>query len=223
MTAQVQVVTVYAPRPNHDHWRDYLPLLRAQRDSAHRVGHDHLVVTDTDLGSEFDQMHTELSQELMPAMIEGVIARLIAPCNSHLALVDIDCLIAQNLLPIYSDRFDLGLTHRLNEAAPINNGAMYVNRWGVPLALPIFENALSMCKLHWGGDQEAISKAVAPVPAFDCIKLRGDCRVAFLNMKRFAAVPKHYLSQHGVESYIIHFKGETKDWMLPYAAAYLKK
>ncbi len=222
----VQVVTVFAPREfsgmGSMSWREYLPLLRAQRDSAIRFGHKHLVVTDADLGDEFTLFRTELDEDLMPAMITGVIARLRAGGALNLVLVDVDCLVAKGLDQAFEeDLWDLGLTHRDNPVAPINNGVMYVRASAIGKALPFFQRAWALCKPHWGGDQEAISQAAAPVPKDDCVISRNGLRIGFLNMKQYAAVPKAHLSKHGSETYVVHFKGDTKKWMLDYANEFI--
>lgn len=222
----IQVVTVFAPRDpisaGVPAWEQYLPLLRLQRDSARWFGHRHLVVTDADIGSEFDTFRTYLDLELMPAMIAGVIARLNSGGNSHLVFADVDCLVARDLSPIFENNdWDLGLTHRENAKAPINNGVMYVRAESIWAVRPFFQRAWALCGKHWGADQEAISNAAAPVPTEDCVETRNGLRIGFLNMKRFAAVPKNHLSRHGGETYMVHFKGETKKWMADYANAFI--
>lgn len=221
---QVHVVTVFAPRdPIADvpPWQDYLPLLKLQRDSARWFGHRHTVVTDANLGAEFDTLRTPLDADLMPAMITGVITRLESGGSSHIVFLDCDCLVVRDLESAFDgDTFDVGLTHRANEKSPINNGAMYVNRSGIVAALPFFRHAWALCGTHWGGDQEAISQAAAPVPDDDGFGVRHNCRIGFLNMKRYAGVPKAHLQPHK-ESLVVHFKGETKKWMADYANAFL--
>lgn len=218
---RVVVVTVYAHRPKHPKFIDYMPFLRAQRDSALRLDHEHVVVTDTDLGGEFRQIRTPLQAELMPAMIEGVLVGLRA-CNgkSHVVLVDIDCLINKPLGKAFlSGVWDLGLTSRNSAVAPINNGAMYVNADGTAKAIVFFERALSLCGTHWGADQEAISEAAAPVPDSERVEIRQGARIGFLSMKTHAAVPAKVMAAH--DSYVVHFKGEKKSWMLAYAKRFL--
>lgn len=198
-------------------------MLRLQRDSARWFGHRHTVITDANLGAEFDTLRTPLDADLMPAMISGVLARLRSggPA-SHIVFLDCDCLVLKNLEEAFEgDLFDIGLTYRANAVAPINNGAMYVNVSGIPAALGFFQHAWALCGTHWGADQEAISKAAAPVPQKDRMAVRRGCRVGFLNMKRYAAVPKSHLSQHGAESFVAHFKGQTKRWMEDYATAFI--
>lgn len=227
----VQVVTVFAkrdPRPECPSWEEYLPLLRLQRDSARWFGHGHLIVTDGDIGEEFNQLRVNLPNDLMPAMIAGVIAKLKASIygagsGGNLVFVDGDCLIARELNSIFESppRYDLGLCHRIDDVSPINNGAMYVPKEGVYYAAQFMEKALEVCGTHWAADQQAISQVAAPVPRDDGTAMRHGCNVAFLDMKRYGAVPKRRLSKHGEGSYVIHFKGETKAWMSDYAKEYV--
>lgn len=223
----VHVCSVFAPRDpiaeTHPPWAEYIPMLRLQRDSARWFGHRHTVITDANLDSEFDTLRTPLDADLMPAMISGVLARLQSggPA-SHIVFLDCDCLVLKNLDEAFEgELFDVGLTHRANDVAPINNGAMYVNASGIPAASGFFRHAWALCGTHWGADQEAISKAAEPVPHKDCVAVRRGCRIGFLDMKRYAAVPKRHLSQHGGESFVAHFKGQTKRWMEDYANAFI--
>ncbi len=219
----IEVVTVFAPRSiDGAPWDDYLPLIRLQRDSARWFGHSHTVMTDADLGSEFHTVRALLDADLMPAMITGVMERLRMGGKNHLVFVDADCLVARSLNDVFNeDAWDLGLTHRENAVSPINNGCMYVRAEAIGRALPFFQRAWALCKSHWGGDQEAISQAAAPVPKEDCISNRNGLRIGFLNMKRYGAVPKAHLSKHGGETFMVHFKGDTKKWMADYANAFI--
>lgn len=224
----VHVCSVFAPRDpivdGPSSWQEYLPLLRLQRDSARWFGHRHSVVTDSDLGSEFDLFRTNLDDDLMRAMIAGVVARLHAGGNSHIVFLDVDCLVARNLDSVFAENlWDVGLTHRENDVAPINNGVMYVRADAISSVLPFFKRAWALCGTHWGADQEAISKAAAPVPKDDCVIPRNGLRIGFLNMKRYAAVPKNHLSKHGAETFVVHFKGKTKEWMADYANEFIFK
>lgn len=221
----VEVVTVFAPRPNHEKFQDYMPLLRLQRDSALHFGHRHCVVTDGHLGAEFNQLRVVLPEDVMPAMIVGVMERLKAGAAHHLLFVDADCLIARSLdEAIDAKLFDVGLTHRANNVAPINNGAMYVHQNGIRRAVIFFREALKHCGTHWGADQEAISIAAAPVEGDDdCVVLRHGCSIGFLSMFQYACVPKRPNFPHKHRPFVVHFKGETKPWMAIYAKNFVLK
>jgi hypothetical protein len=219
----VEVVTVFAPRPDHEKWTDYYPLLRAQRASVLRAGHRHVVVTDADLGGGFDTLRVPLPGALMPAMIQGLIAKLARGGDSDLLLVDVDCLIARDLAPAFVDErdFDVLLTRRAHPTAPVNNGAMYVRRAGIRNALGFFKHALALCREHWGADQEAISQAAAPVPEHERIADRVGCRIKFASMKPYNVVPKILGKRHNCDPFVVHFKGDGKSFMLAYAERYL--
>ena len=197
---------------------DYVSMMRMQKHSAEVYGHEHLVITDADLGSEFNSIKTNLGPDVMQAMIRGAIYRLGLGGGSHVVLCDADCLVVKDLeSAFYGDEFDLALTRRENVISPINNGVMYVNRAGQSRAAEFFKVALDLCGSHWGGDQEAISLAAAPVPGIGGgIGKRHGCLVQFVSMKRHAAVPKQIAAKHGERTYVVHFKGATKDWMPEY-------
>jgi hypothetical protein len=201
---------------------NYLPLLRAERDSALRLGHRYTVVTDADDVQGFDVRRANLPEAVMPAMIAGVIERLRLGADSDLVFVDADCLIARDLSDAFIGEWDLGLTYRMHDIAPINNGVMYVRRAGIPKALAFFERAYTLCGEHWGADQEAISRAAAPVPQQACVEQRGGCSIAFLSTRTHAVVPKRPLKKHFADPFVIHFKGETKAWMVQYQRHYFR-
>lgn len=216
----IEVCTIFAPRKQHPQWRDdYLRLIYAQRHSAKRLGHSHTVVTDSDLGGKLNTLRVDLPEELMPAMIMGVIKRLQRPLSGPIVFVDCDCLIDRDCTQVFSTwSFHVGLTYRSHETAPINNGVMYVSDQEVGRALMFYCRALELCKNHWGGDQEAISQAASPVPHKDRNAVRSGAVVRFMSSKYFAAVPKNYLGRHN--SFAVHFKGATKEWMIDYAKEY---
>lgn len=229
MIATVEVVTVWAPRAGHEQWReDYLDLMQLQAQTAARFGHKHTVMTDaediTDLPSYSIVHRVKLPPSLMHALLTGVITRLQmeAPApKRHLVFVDVDVLIGRSLLPAFDTRFDIGLTRRVNDKSPINNGVMYVNRTGMFTAIQFFQRAYNICEEHWGGDQEAISAVAAPVPEEDGVADRWFGRIAFLSMRDYNCVPKSAGSEHMHRPYAIHFKGDTKAWAREYAERYL--
>jgi hypothetical protein len=219
----VEVCTVWAPRPNHEKWRDdYLDLLALQRKTALQFGHVHTVVTDGAALPGFDCLQVrDMPESLMKAMIDGVLARLNEPVHSNLLFVDVDVLIGRSLDEAFPGTFDLGLTFRDHPTAPINNGAMYVSHEGARAAKRFFCRAMELCGDHWGGDQEAISQAAMPVPAVECTKERQGARVAFLSMKTHSVVPKAFGKPHTGKPFSIHFKGETKPWAATYAERFI--
>lgn len=220
---RIIVATVYTPRPDHPKFIDYLPFLRVQKQSAARFGHEHVVITDESMGGEFEEIRARLSVELMPAMIDGVVAGLRAiNGKANILFVDADCLINRNLERAFirGDQWDIALTRREHESSPINNGAMFVRAEGCEPALRFFERARSLCGTHWGADQEAISAAAFPVPDMELTSDRDGTRIAFVSMKTHAAVPAKVMAEH--TTYVVHFKGEKKSWMLAYSKRFMK-
>lgn len=221
----IEVVTVWAPRPSHPKWRDdYIDIMALQKATAEHFGHAHTVVTDAEL-SGFETLRANLSPHLMPAMLDGVLARLHNrdQQDRSLVLVDADVLIARDLAPAFAScNFELGLTRRVHDKSPINNGAMFVLRGAQWLAADFFQKARDRCGTHWGADQEAISAVAAPVPVDDnVVELRGPLRVGFLCMKQYAAVPKERGKRHHGSPFTVHFKGDTKRWAREYAQRFI--
>ena len=230
----IDVVTVFSPRPEHPQWRDYMPLLRLQRDSAAHFGHRHLMVTDEPEDMrEFESLAVELPRPLMLAQLAGQVAYIEQWGGERPAVfVDADCLITRALDEAFDGTFDLGLTHRDDATSPINNGAMYVapgNRDGV---LRFFRGALAVCGEHWGGDQEAISAMAAPVPTISLdketrkhaptiIEDRDGLRIGFLNGLDYNVSPKEEGVRHARNPFVVHFKGDTKGWMKTYAEKFV--
>lgn len=218
---KVEVCTVWAPRRDHPKWRpDYVDVMELQRDTALRFGHKHVVVSDEDVPG-FDVLRTTLPVSLMQAMIVGVIARLLHPVDTHIVFVDCDVLIGRDLREAFDGSFDLGLTRRVNDAAPINNGAMYLAHGNDAAALPFFCHAAQLCGDHWGGDQEAISQAAAPVPDHECVEDRDGLRIGFLSMLTHNVIPKTEGKPHRSKPFVIHFKGDTKPWAKTYADKFI--
>lgn len=225
----VEVVTVWAPRATSEQWRaDYEDLLALQRRTALRFGHRHVVVTDDSRWMEDgDALVVKLPDEVMPAMIAGVLERLQRPVTCDLFFVDVDVLVHRNLDDAFAlpqRDFDLAFTNREHATAPINNGVMLVARDAVPQALAFFEDALAVCGTHWGADQEAISATAAPVPSpleRTVVVHPRYGRIAFVNMKQYAAVPKERGIPHKKNPYTVHFKGSTKAWAREYADRFI--
>lgn len=221
----VDVVTVFTPRPQHEKWMDYRPLLELQKKTVERFGHRHIVVTDAPSLPGFNIMKVDpLPESLMKAILVGQLAYLESWSGKHpVVLVDADCLVARNLADAFSQNlFDLGLTNRENDKAPINNGAMYISAGNKPGILAFYRKALSLCLDHWGGDQEAISQAAAPVPKDHIIEQREGLRISFLSMKTHSVVPTMPGIRHKKNPFIVHFKGTfAKHWMELYARQFL--
>lgn len=221
----IEVVSVYTPHPTHEKFQDFLTMLRLQKRTAEKFGHRHLVVSDQDLAGEgLNVIRAELPTSLMQAIVVGQMVYLREHWDGeHSAvLVDADCLIARNLAQAFGD-WHLGLTNRDDDRSPVNNGAMYVNG-NKPAVLNFFEKVLHFTKNHWGGDQEAVSKAAAPVPrASHYVEERSmGLMLAFLEMRSHNVIPREPGLRHKSNPFIVHFKGtERKAWMRTYAERFI--
>lgn len=219
----IEVVTVWAPRPDHAKFFDYTPLLRCQRHTARRVGHKQVVVTET-AHKDFDCLVTgPLSASLMHAILEGQLAYMRQWSDQHpVVMVDADCIVIRDLKEAFTGDWDMAMTWRDNDVSPIQNGAMYFAPGSRAAAIELFTAALGYCGTHWGGDQEAISRAVAPVPRKNQITRRFGKRFGFLSCEyhnhTFAGQP-HKLAR---DRFIEHFKGEhRKAWTLEFVKRFL--
>lgn len=220
----IEVCTVWAPRRDSAQWRDdYERLLMLQRKTARRFGHRHVIVTDDSrMMDDPDAVVCMLPDEIMPAMIAGILRRLYLPTPCPIVFVDVDVLIARDLHEAFDGSFDLGLTRRESNLAPINNGVMYIASPQHPSVEWFFTSALGRCGTHWGADQEAISAQAAPVPGESgVIEVRDGMRLAYLSMKTHGAVPKAEGKEHHAHPFAVHFKGQTKPWAQTYADRYI--
>jgi hypothetical protein len=218
----IDIVTVYTPRPSHEKFMDFLPLIRLQKATAEKFGYRHLVVSDQEIKG-CNVVQTQMPATLMLAIMAGQVAYLRDHWDGErcVVLLDCDCLIARPLDDVFRLPFDLGLTNREDLKSPINNGAMYISG-NKPKVLEFFERAQSLTAKHWGGDQEAISKAAAPVPKDHRIECRDGLRIAFLSMRAYNCIPRERGVKHKKNPYVVHFKGEErKPWMETYARSFI--
>ena len=223
--SEVQVVTVWCPRPDHPKFRDYLKLLTLQKRTVEHFGHSHIVMTDEPILEGFKSAYFEASKSLMHAILEGQIAYVTRVWSGDvtLVLVDVDCLVMSDLRPAFAPAWEIGLTRRINEASPIQNGAMYFAPGSRKAAIRLLTGALSRCKDHWGGDQEAISQTVAPVPNKSQIAFRCGVSLNFLDCEQYNFSPKGTITIPKGRKFIAHFKGDTKKFAYDYAHAWIFK
>lgn len=208
----IEIVTVWAPRPNHPKFIDYMPLLDLQRRSVERVGHRHVVVCEKSFDGGYDCLEVgPLPESLMHAILAAQLKYVEQWDDSHpMVLLDIDCMVMRALDYLFEEPFDILLTYRANPVSPIQNGAMYFNAGAKAAALKLFDRAYALCESHWGGDQEAISKAVAPVPEQDINEERFGACIAFRSTKKYNWSPKLLKRDYKKNRNIVHFKGESK-------------
>lgn len=219
----ITVATVYAPRPRHPQWKDYLKLIDLQRQSVEHFGYKHLVVTDSPASVEGRKyIGAALSDSLMHAQLEGQVAVICEWDDTYpLVLVDADVLIARKLEEVFDGTFDVGLTSRIEPVAPVNNGVIYLSPGSRLRALRFWEVALSLCKPHWGGDQEAISKAAAPVE-LEGVHDRHGVRVRFFPMPTHNMTPGVSGKAGTGAPFAVHFKGDRKIQMQSYFEDYIR-
>ncbi len=222
----INVVTVYAPREKSAYWQNYLPMLELQRRTCEKFGHRQVIVTDADpatLGAAADGIVAKLPKSLMFAQLAGQQAWLEQWDGAdHTVFVDADVLIGRDLSRAFTGEFDIGLTNRNVPDCPINNGVMYVDRSAREHALAFWAKAYSLCADHWGGDQEAISRAAAPVPLeTHSVELRNGARIAFLPHRKYNMTPGVNGEAGSGKPFGIHFKGDRKQHMADYARAYI--
>lgn len=220
----LDVVTVWAPRPAHPKYGDYLTLLRLQRACARRLGHRHIVVTDCEALDGFDTLRAGVSESLMRAILEGQLAWAEQWGGEWPAvLMDVDCLPLIDLERAFDRSFDIGLTSRRDARSPVQNGVMYFAAGSQNAARTLFRRALELCGEHWGGDQEAISQVVAPVPQPTMVGERLGVRVAFLSTDTHNFTPKIPPLKMPQGRYVLHLKGEErKGWAAPFARQFLR-
>lgn len=212
----LDVVTVFAPRPEHPKWRDYLELLKLQKKSVVRAGHRHLVVSDRELPG-YETLVVELPASLNHALLGGQIAALKAWSDREpMVILDADCLVLRRLDAVFDSTFEIGLTNRNDRYAPIQNGAMYFAAGSRVAAIQFLQCAFDQCEEHWGGDQEAIAAAVAPVPSEHIVLQRFGVRVSFLSTKTHNWSPKRLQSRLKPHQFVVHLKGERKDLAQPF-------
>lgn len=215
----LEVVTVWTPRPQSPQWRDYSELLALQARTVAHFGHRHRVVSDVALPG-YDVLHAPLPESLMQALLAGPLAYFEQWTDDHpVVVMDMDCVVTRNLEQAFETSWDIGLTNRELERAPIQNGAMYFAPGARRAAIELFTRALGLCRHGWGGDQEAIAKAVEPVPlTAHPIEPRLGVRLAFLSTRLHNYSRKGEMAEWDPARFVVHFKGESKKWAAPFVA-----
>lgn len=211
----LEVATFWAPRPEHEKWRgDYLALLELQKRTVRRRGHRHVVVSDVEIPG-FDVMRVDLPQPLMKAITSAQLAYLKAWSGKHrVVLLDVDCIICNDLNTAFDGSWDIGLTVRDHDTQPVQNGVMYFESGAQPSAVEMLERTLAGCEDWWGADQAALAQAIGPVPpsvALPLIEKRLGVRVGFLSTERHNFTAKTV--PHKVKDRLVmHFKGNRKQY-----------
>lgn len=205
----LEVVTVWAPRPEHPKFGDYLKLLELQARTVKRAGHRHRVVSDVEL-RRYDTLRVDLPHALMHALIAGQLAYMRQWSGAHrVVLADIDCMIVGDLDRAFTGEWDVAVTRREHPTQPIQNGVMYfdANERAREAAVALLAQTLVLCGEKWGEDQEALALALAPVPPENTIAERYRARVAFLPTELHNHSHKFGRPRVKAERFVEHFKG----------------
>lgn len=218
------VVSVFMERDAHKPYTvDWRRLLRLLDASARKFGCRHLCLTDPATAHTLpcDTYALEgLPDELMPAIILAQRAFLTSgEFDADAVLVGADCLVNRDPRAAFEAGADVVVTSRPDHGGPLNNGAVYCPLHGRSHALALYDRATAACRDHWGGDQEAVTEAVAPIPRAYGIETRHGARIAFRPM----ATHNHPLDRpsQSSEAFIVHFKGGRKGWMPEWASTHL--
>lgn len=219
----IDVVTVWAPRPEHPKFQEYMPLLELQAKTVRRAGHRHVVVTDTDMPG-YNTIKVDLPKSLLKALVAGQLAYAKRWKGDHrVVMLDVDCMVVRSLDRAFNG-FDVGLTIREHPTQPIQNGAMYFEgtREAKNAAVEMLERTLEMCGHKWGEDQEALALAVDPPKKYGP-EIRFGARFEFLpvNLHNHADKQTH---RRRLEPrvFVEHFKGDTKAQAADYVGRLLR-
>ena len=224
----MNIVTFYAPRPDHFLFQDYSIYIRLLHDSCKKFGHRLIVITDTEAPS-FDCFRVELPDNLMKAVLAGQIAYLESDlAKEDTVFIDPDCVFVNDPARLFADQeFDIALTtHPITaqylkldatdgttkyvpfEDSVLNNGAMYV-RGGADV-LKFWRKALGICDPEWGGDQKALGVAFDAVEEHGLYE-RDGVKVRFLPEDPYNLAPEHP-GQDCSHAVVLHFRGSRKEW-----------
>lgn len=223
----MNVVSFYAPRPDHPFFRDYTPFLDLLRLSCERFGHRHIVLTD-DPSVGDDAYVTELPHSLMRATVAAQLAYLedLQFANTPTLLTGADCVLARDPNQLWRDLFpknalvlppmsvwDADITITIDDRfvdCRMNCGAIFI-RQPAKLA-PVWRKAMEQCGDDWGDDQTSVYSAI--------LAFRDDLVVQEVPCDPFNLAPEHP-GDDCRRGTVLHFRGPRKDWMVPYCHHWL--
>lgn len=214
----MNVVSFYAPRPDHPLFQDYTPFLRILDESCKRFGHRHIVLTDVDLpGFEHIKMH--LPHNLMLAFVMAQRMYLESfHAETDTLLTGADCVLARDPAGIFANgEFDIACTTHPFADSILNTGAIFVR--GGSRVSRFWKRAEAMNPAEWGDDQRVLRDALGATLDHG-LHLRGGVRVRFLPLHPWNVAPDNPGDPPG-DAVILHFRGPRKQWMQHYCAAYL--
>lgn len=203
----MNVVSFFAPRPEHPFYQDYTPFLAILRESCERLGHRHMVLTD-DQTVAADAYVTELPSSLMKAVLAAQLAYLSDPAfaDTPTLLVGADCVLANDPVAFAQPDADLVITVGNFTDCRMNTGAIYVPR--PALVVSAWQEALAHVGDDWGDDQTALYRAI-----LNWATTKG--HLAEVLVDPFNLAPEHPGDdcRRGV---VLHFRGPRKAWMVNY-------
>lgn len=206
----MNVVSFYAPRPEHPFFQDYTPFLDLLRASCARFGHRHIVLTD-DAGIGDDAYVTELPRSLMRATIAAQLAYLSDPqfADVPTLLTGADCVLARDPAEMIRDGDIVITTDDRFRDCRMNCGAIYIPR--PALLAPVWADALARCGDDWGDDQTSVYAA---------LKANRGYQITELPCDPYNLAPEHPGDdcRRGV---VLHFRGPRKAWMVDYCHKWL--
>lgn len=150
-------------------------------------------------------------------------------------LIDPDLLVQRNLFDAFNEKFDVGLTWRIEPGIPhpINAGVILLDPTRRERVTDFFTALVERLqvlppKFHqWYGDQEALTDLVGP-ELFQRGTPPRRIKVGRTTVRLFSADTFNYSAPYGSEhahapdAHIVHFKGKRKHAMAGYARDYLE-
>jgi hypothetical protein len=213
----MNIVSFYAPRPEHPFFQDYRPYLALLRESCARFGHQHLVLTDDpmEIGAD-DAYVVDLPRPLMKAVLAAQYAYLADPANAHepTLLVGADCVLANDPAAYFPTDCDLAVTVGDFADCRMNTGAIFVPH---PCQVAeIWADALAHVGEDWGDDQTSLYRAIQERPTHGL----WSADVRELPVDPFNLAPE-FPGDDCRRGVVLHFRGPRKRWMQSYCQSWL--
>jgi hypothetical protein len=237
----LQIVVFYCAAPGRTHAVPDDPtgpeqidlLYRSARAAMPDVAMTILTSRETDLSSltmpfervdgeiEFDKVMFERTR-----MQREYVER--RPPAAPLAFLDSDILICRDFTPLFAEDFDIALTWREDREMPFNGGVIFANSRRPDAVVRFFSELEAIYRerqqgrLEWYGDQYALTELVGlpaeKVPAAASHESRG-IRFRFLPCDAYNRTPPARpgtLFRGPGGAYLMHFKGVTRRFMVPF-------
>ena len=214
----MNVVSFWAPRPEHPFFQDYAPYLDLLAASCAKYGHKHVCLTDD--ATVRDAYVVDLPRSLMRAFITAQYAYLSDPANAETPtlLAGADCVLAQDPWPercmtlrdfVRTEMSDIIITtdDRFTDCR-MNMGAMWIPR---PAAVAhVWADALASMGDEWGDDQRAVYAALQ----------RSGLKITELPCDPYNLAPENP-GDDCTRGVVLHFRGPRKAWMTDYCHHWL--